>query len=96
MRPAPARADYLALTAALRRRFRDGVQFQTHYTWSRDSSNDDNERSGSLTLTDPTDPDYDWGLSLREHPHRFVTSGVFSLPFDITASGIFTVQSGSP
>ena len=49
VRASPARSDYLALTAALRRRFRDGVQFQAH----------DNERSGSLTLTDPTDPDYD-------------------------------------
>ena len=96
VRASPARSDYLALTAALRRRFRDGVQFQAHYTWSRDRSNDDNERSGSLTLTDPTDPDYDWGLSIRDVPHRFVASGVFSLPFDVIASGIFTAQSGSP
>ena len=96
VRASPARSDYLALTAALRRRFRDGVQFQAHYTWSRDRSNDDNERSGSLTLTDPTDPDYDWGLSIRDVPHRFVASGVFTLPFDVTASGIFTAQSGSP
>ena len=96
VRASPARSDYLALTAALRRRFRGGVQFQAHYTWSRDRSNDDNERSGSLTLTDPTDPDYDWGLSVRDIPHRFVASGIFSLPFDITASGIFTAQSGFP
>ncbi len=96
VRASPARSDYLALTAALRRRFRDGVQFQAHYTWSRDRSNDDNERSGSLTLTDPTHPDYDWGLSIRDIPHRFVASGIFSLPFDIMASGIFTAQSGSP
>ena len=96
VRASPARSDYLALTAALRRRFRGGVQFQAHYTWSRDRSNDDNERSGSLTLTDPTDPDYDWGLSIRDIPHRFVASGIFALPLDITASSIFTVQSGSP
>ena len=96
VRASPARSDYVALTAALRRRFRDGVQLQAHYTWSRDRSNDDNERSGRLTLTDPTDPDYDWGLSLRDVPHRFVASGVFPLPFDVSASGIFTAQSGSP
>ena len=96
VRASPARSDYLALTAALRRRFGGGVQFQAHYTWSRDRSNDDNERSGSLTLTDPTDPDYDWGLSIRDVPHRFVASGVFFLPFDVTASGIFTAQSGAP
>ncbi len=96
VRASPARSDYLALTAALHRRFRGGVQFQAHYTWSRDRSNDDNERSGSLTLTDPTDPDYDWGLSIRDVPHRFVASGVFALPFDVSASGIFTAQSGSP
>ena len=51
VRASPARSDYVALTAALRRRFRGGVQFQAHYTWSRDRSNDDNERSG------PPDPD---------------------------------------
>ena len=96
VRASPARSDYLALTTALRRRFGDGVQFQAHYTWSRDRSNDDNERAGSLTLTDPTDPDYDHGLSIRDIPHRFVASGIFSLPFAVTASGIFTAQSGSP
>ena len=107
VRDALARSDYVALTAALRRRFRDGIQFeavpgssrqfQTHYTWSRDRSNDDNERSsGDLTLTDPADPDYDWGLSSRDIPHRFVASGVFTLPFDILVSGILTAQSGSP
>ena len=97
VRQSLARSDYVAVTAALRRRFRDGIQFQAHYTWSRDRSNDDNERSsGSLTLTDPADPDYDWGVSSRNIPHRFVASGVFTLPFDILASGILTAQSGSP
>ncbi len=97
VRQSLARSDYVAVTAALRRRFRDGIQFQAHYTWSRDRSNDDNERSsGSLTLTDPADPDYDWGVSSRDIPHRFVASGVFTLPFDILASGILTAQSGSP
>ncbi len=97
VREASARSDYLALTAGVRRRFADGVQFQAHYTWSRDRSNDDNERSaGGLTLTDPADPDYDWGLSSRDIPHRAVASGLFLLPFDVLASGILTVQSGSP
>ena len=97
VRDSVARSDYTALTAAVRRRFRDGMQFQAHYTWSRDRSNDDNERSsGSLTLTDPSDPDYDWGVSSRDIPHRFVASGVFTLPFEILASGILTMQSGSP
>ena len=97
VRDALARSDYVAVTAALRRRFRDGIQFQAHYTWSRDRSNDDNERSsGGLTLTDPSDPDYDWGLSTRDIPHRVVASGVFTLPFDVLASGILTAQSGSP
>ena len=91
-----ARSDYVALTAALRRRLRDGVQFQAHYTWSRDRSNDDNERAGSLTLTVPADPDYDWGRSRRDIPHRLVASGVFELPFDVVASGILTAQSGTP
>ena len=97
VRDSLARSDYVALTAALRRRFRGGIQFQAHYTWSHDRSNDDNERSsGSLTLTDPSDPDYDWGTSSRDVPHRFVASGVFTLPFDVLASGILTAQSGSP
>ena len=96
VRASPARSDYVALTAALRRRLRDGVQFQAHYTWSRDRSNDDNERAGSLTLSNPADPDYDWGLSRRDTPHRLVASGIFELPLDVAASGILTAQSGAP
>ena len=96
VRAALGRSDYVAVTAAVRRRLRDGVQFQAHYTWSRDRSNDDSERSGRLTLTDPTDPDYDWGLSNRDTPHRLVASGVVNLPIGLQASGIFTAQSGSP
>ena len=97
VRDSLARSAYDAATVLIRRRYRAGAQFQAHYTWSRDRSNDDNERSsGSLTLTDPFDPDYDWGVSSRDIPHRFVASGVFALPFDFRASGIFTAQSGSP
>ena len=73
------------------------MQFQAHYTWSRGRSNDDNERSASgLSLTDPFDPDYDWGVSSRDIPHRFVASGVATLPLDVMLSGSVTVQSGSP
>jgi len=96
VRAALGRSDYVAVTAALRRRYAGGVQFQAHYTWSRDRSNDDSERSGRLTLTDPTDPDYDWGLSNRDTPHRLVASGIVNLPIGFQASGIFTAQSGSP
>ena len=96
VRASLGRSEYLAVTAAIRRRLRDGVQFQAHYTWSRDRSNDDSERSGRLTLTDPSDPDYDWGLSSRDTPHRLVASGIFTLPFGVMASGIFTAQSGAP
>ncbi len=96
VRTSRGRSDYAALIAAVRRRFRSGVQFQAHYTWSRDRSNDDNERSGSLTLTDPSDPDYDWGPSSRSIPHRLVASGVFGLPFGVRGSAILTAQSGSP
>jgi len=96
VRASPARSDYVALTAGLRRRLRDGIQFQAHYTWSRDRSNDDNERAGTLTLSNPADPDYDWGRSRRDIPHRLVASGVLELPFDLVTSGILTAQSGSP
>ena len=92
-----ARSDYRAATIALRRRYGGGAQFQAHYTFSQDRSNDDNERATSaLTLTNPFDPDYDWGVSARDIPHRFVASGLFDLPFGFRASGIFTAQSGSP
>ena len=96
VRASPARSDYMALTAGMRRRLRGGVQFQAHYTWSRDRSNDDNERAGTLTLSNPADPDYDWGRSLRDIPHRLVASGVFEMPADFVTSGILTAQSGSP
>lgn len=97
VRSSIARSEYTAVTAGVRKRFSGRVQFQAHYTWSRDRSNDDNERSASgLSLTDPFDPDYDWGVSSRDIPHRFVASGVAVLPLDFLLSGILTLQPGSP
>ena len=66
-RDTSSRSEYWSLSAGITKRMSDGFQMQAHYTYSQDKSNDDNERSAtSVTLTDYTDPDYDWGISSRK------------------------------
>jgi hypothetical protein len=91
-----SRSRYLAATIGVSKRFSRGYQLQAHYTLSRDEDNDSNERSAtSITVTDFTDPDYDYGLAERDVRHRFVFSGVVELPLDFKLSAIATAQSGS-
>ena len=92
-----SRSNYYAATVRIAKRWLDGFQVQAHYTWSRDESNDDNERSAtSITVTNLFDYDYDYGLSSRDITHRFVQSGIVELPLDFKLAGIATFQSGTP
>ena len=92
-----SRSNYYSATVRITKRWLDGFQVQAHYTWSRDESNDDNERSAtSITVTNLFDYDYDYGLSSRDITHRFVLSGIVALPLDFKLAGIAMFQSGTP
>jgi hypothetical protein len=90
-------SEYTALTLRAKRRYSDRYQLQAHYTWSEDKSNDDNERSATgVTITDPTDLDYEWGLSDRNVENRVVVSGFVDLGVGFSLSGGVEYRSGTP
>jgi hypothetical protein len=90
-------SEYTALTFKAARRYRGRYQLQAHYTWSEDKSTDDNERSAtSVTVSDPSNPNYDWGLSDRDITDRIVVSGLVDLPWGLRLSGSAEYRSGTP
>ena len=73
-------SQYTGLIVQLNRRFSDGIQFQTSYTWS--TSVDDNQNSQTFTNPnvplDPNNLDGERGVSNFDIPHRFVASMVYA------------------
>jgi hypothetical protein len=81
-------SHYNALQATLAHRFGKGLYFQSAYTWSK--SIDDVSTASVAFLTrvnNQTDAAASRGLSDFDRRHRFVTSGVYQLPFFASASG---------
>ena len=97
-------SQYDAFQTTLQKRLgNDGLTFQVSYTFSKSLTNADSQR-GQLDLLDRR---YGWGLSSDDHPHRFVVSGIYDIPFFKNTSGfvkravdgwsiggIYTYQSG--
>jgi hypothetical protein len=74
------KSQYTGLIVQLNRRFTDGIQFQTSYTWSH--STDNNQISQTFTNAnvplDANNLDGEWGVSNFDIPHRFVASMVYA------------------
>src|SRR5579862_7874348 len=103
-------SHYSALQATLAHRFGKGLYYQSAYTWSK--SIDDVSTASVAFLTrvnNQTDAAASRGLSDFDRRQRWVTSGVYQLPFfshtnGLTkgvlggweASGVVILQSGAP
>lgn len=103
-------SHYSALQATLAHRFGKGLYFQSAYTYSK--SIDDVSTASVAFLTrvnDQNDPRASRGLSDFDRRQRFVTSGVYQLPFfshtngltkaalsGWATSGVVVLQSGAP
>jgi hypothetical protein len=101
---------YKGLALSVRKRLSDRFQFLASYTLSEaeDSSADyqsffipqDNGRGRNPEDPDGLpigfDPDAERGPSLQDQRHRFVLSGAYLMPWDVTVSGILTLASGRP
>ena len=74
------KSQYTGLIVQLNRRFSDGIQFQTSYTYS--TSVDNNQISQTFTTgnvpLDPNNLDGERGVSNFDIPHRFVASMVYA------------------
>ncbi len=94
-----ARSRYHGLTATLRGRdaFDGLLTFEVNYTFSRDRSDDDNERDPfTFRYADPTDLDPEFGWSDRDRRHQVAGYLLFALPRDIQFSNVFRYLSASP
>jgi hypothetical protein len=80
-----AKSNYNALEVEIRRRFSKGLQFQANYTWSKAmgdavdaQGNNQSDLVSRLTLRNPA---LDYRRSTSDQTQRFVTNGVYELPF---------------
>jgi outer membrane receptor protein involved in Fe transport len=90
-------SEYTAITLKAVRRFAGRYSLQAHYTWSEDKDDDSNERNATdLTVSNQNDPGYDYGISDRDVPHRFVLVGTSNLPLGFRVSGTAKYESGTP
>ena len=89
-------SEYKAITLKTEKRWNGKYQVRAHYTWSEDLDHDSNERSATgVTIENPLDIDYQWGLSDRDIENRFVLSGMVEIGWGVRLSGIFEWRSGS-
>jgi hypothetical protein len=97
VRRSDGESKYRAATFKITRRYANNFSLQAHYTYSKDEDDDSNERNATdLTVSNQSDPGYDFGLSDRDITHRFVVVGVGDLPLGFRISGTGRYQSGTP
>ncbi len=73
------------------------VQFQAYYTYSKDKSDDDNERDPfSFRYARITDLDAEWSYSDRDQRDRFNAWVLWQAPWGINVNSRFTYRSAQP
>ncbi len=101
---------YHGLAISLRKQFSNRYQFMTSYTLSKAEDTSADYQSFFIPQDngfgrDPNDlnglplgfnPASERGPSLQDQRHRFVFSGAYVLPWDVTVSSIVTLASGRP
>ena len=95
-------SHYNALWATLTRRFANGLDFNTSYTWSKSMDLNSLSTQG-IILQNSYDPANNYGLSDFDARNRWVFSSVYALPFGRNRlthgwelSAIAQMQSGNP
>ena len=73
------------------------VQFQGFYTYSKDRSDDDNERDPfTLRYARITDLDAEWGFSDRDQRHRFNAWLLWQAPWGVNVNARYSYRSAQP
>jgi hypothetical protein len=102
-------ANYDAVSVILRKRMRQGLQVDAHYTWSKTRDMATHSNGGGQTMNN-YDIWADYGPAAWDVPHRFVASYIYDVPFLKNSShtllkyavagwqvgGVTTMQSGTP
>ncbi len=96
LRDSTANSLYRALTTRVRINKKWG-QINAFYVWSKNESDDDNERdAGGVLYDDPFSRRGEYYASRIDRTHQFVATPIFFLPWGVDVSSGIRVRSGSP
>ena len=92
-----AKSLYQGLTVGVTKRPSHNVQFQAYYTYSKDKSDDDNERDPfSFRYAKVTDLDAEYGYSDRDQRHRVNTWLLWNAPYGLDLNLRYSYRSAQP
>jgi hypothetical protein len=83
------RSNYNALTATVNKRMSKGLQFQSSYSFAKDLSDDGGSApsgfpgEGGGTITNPQNPNFDYGPVAYTRRHRFQTTFLYAPQFHV-------------
>ena len=81
------RSNYNAFSGTVQKRLKNGVQFQSNYSYTRDLTDAQGGAPTSISAdwnvfrTNVLDPHLDYGNVAFTRRHRFLTTGLWTLPF---------------
>lgn len=96
LRDSTANSLYRSVTARARINKKWG-QVYAYYTWSKNESDDDNERdSGGVLYDDPFTRRREYYASRLDRTHQFVATPIIFLPYGVEFSSSIRLRSGNP
>ncbi len=92
-----AKSLYEGVTLGLTQRWTGRYQYQVYYTYSKDKSDDDNERDPfSFRYAKVTDLEKEYGYSDRDQRHRLNAFMVYRAPWDVDVNLRYAYRSAQP
>jgi hypothetical protein len=92
-----ARSQYHGVTLGLEKRPSNNLQFQVYYTYSKDKSDDDNERDPfTFRYAKITDLAAEWGYSDRDQRHRVNSWMLWNAPYGLDLNVRYSYRSAQP
>lgn len=92
-----AESLYRGWTLGLTKRLGNKLQFNAFYTYSKDKSDDDNERDPfTLRYARITDLDAEWGFSDRDQRDRFNAWVLWQAPWQLNVNARYSYLSAQP
>ena len=92
-----ARSNYQGITVGITKRPSSNIAFQAYYTYSKDKSDDDNERDPfSFRYAKVTNLDAEYGYSDRDQRHRLNSWLLWNAPNEINVNFRYSYRSAQP
>ena len=92
-----ARSNYWGITIGANKRWTGRFQYQVYYTYSKDKSDDDNERDPfTFRYAKITDLGPEYGYSDRDQRHRLNAFMLWRAPYEIDLSARYAYRSAQP